>query len=412
MQNYIEKVHIKGFRHFNEMDVTFNPRFNFIVGPNGCGKTSLLRGIILSFSYSNLEDSRYDKEFEIWVDLFLNGLKNRFGGIQSKDIEIKSNYREYPDMRLDAPPNEDDINSLKIPYDVSNDGLYSPLVLGAYRRIEYKRIEGMVREHEVLESRREYLRKAADNLNGGNLPDVKQWLINRYFIIDKEWASIEKENWNWLIANMEYIVPKDWDFKFSRIERGLEPIFNLNGSECYLEELSAGFQSMLSIIFAIFEWIEKTNSGDKSLVKSAEGTVIIDELCAHLHPEWQLVVKDVLCKIFPGLQFIVTTHSPHMIASALAGEVIIMDKDSKILKPTNKSYSGWKTDDILEDIMGVRNLTNKTYNKLINEALDKIEARNIEGLIESIQKLEEVTHSNDTIVESFKIKLAKLNLGD
>ncbi|MGL4538777.1 MAG: AAA family ATPase, partial [Cetobacterium sp.] len=313
MQNYIEKVHIKGFRHFNEMDVTFNPRFNFIVGPNGCGKTSLLRGIILSFSYSNLEDSRYDKEFEIWVDLFLNGLKNRFGGIQSKGIEIKSNYREYPDMRLDAPPNEDDINSLKIPYEVSNDGLYSPLVLGAYRRIEYKRIEGMVREHEVLESRREYLRKAADNLNGGNLPDVKQWLINRYFIIDKEWASIEKENWNWLIANMEYIVPKDWDFKFSRIERGLEPIFNLNGSECYLEELSAGFQSMLSIIFAIFEWIEKTNSGDKSLVKSAEGTVIIDELCAHLHPEWQLVVKDVLCKIFPGLQFIVTTHSPHMI---------------------------------------------------------------------------------------------------
>lgn len=40
------------------------------------------------------------------------------------------------------------------------------------------------------------------------------------------------------------------------------------------------------------------------------GVVLIDEIDAHLHPEWQREIGFWLKRHFPNIQFIVTTHSP------------------------------------------------------------------------------------------------------
>ncbi|MGR6008126.1 AAA family ATPase, partial [Bacillus cereus] len=48
-------------------------------------------------------------------------------------------------------------------------------------------------------------------------------------------------------------------------------------------------------------------------MEEAIGTVIIDELDVHLHPEWQLTISDSLRRMFPKLQFIITTHSPTLL---------------------------------------------------------------------------------------------------
>lgn len=76
------------------------------------------------------------------------------------------------------------------------------------------------------------------------------------------------------------------------------------------------------INFAIVEWIEAVNEEEDILIQQAEGTVFIDELDVHLHPEWQIIIRNMLDKVFPRLQFVITTHSPHLIASAQAGEII------------------------------------------------------------------------------------------
>ncbi len=83
---------------------------------------------------------------------------------------------------------------------------------------------------------------------------------------------------------------------------------------------------------------------------------------------------------FPKLQFIITTHSPHLIASAKANELLIIpEHDGTLqLQPSEKTYSGWNTDQILEELMGVKSLTNKTYAELIEKSLDLIEKNNIE----------------------------------
>lgn len=240
--NYINKLHIKGFRCFDELDVKFNKGFNFIVGKNGCGKTSLLRAIIVAYSQVNMGDSRYDTSFEVWIDLIdsNNNQINRIGGVPNRQYsEIANLYRNEPRISLQKPPN-DGVKEVYYQWD-ANKIKFCPLVLGAFRRIEYKQIEGMKREKNILEAREQYIMEASTSLNGGILPDIKQWMINRYFQIDKEWAKIEKKNWEWLISNLNDISPLNINFEFISIERDLEPKFKVDNKICYLEELSSGF---------------------------------------------------------------------------------------------------------------------------------------------------------------------------
>lgn len=409
--SYIKSLHVKGFRCFKELDVDFNEKFNFIVGKNGCGKTSLLRAIVLSYSSIRMDDSRYEESFEAWIDILKDDKVNRIGIVPYEKIMMKNLYRNPPKTAFKNPPNG---GADKVYHSNEIGRLdFCPMVLGAFRRIEYKKIEGMKVELNHIDSRNEYIYQAIDHLNGGILPNVKQWLINRYFQIEKDWAIIEKQNWEWLISNLDKLGPNNMDFEFISIERNLEPKFKIDSQICYLEELSSGFQSILSIVLSIFEWIERTNTENGMLVRTAKGTVIIDELDVHLHPEWQLTLKKSLQTIFPNIQFIVTTHSPHMIATADYGEIIVLDEtEDNIIKlePNNKIYSGWSTDQILEELMGVESLSDKSYEKLINEGVKNIESKDIEALKLTMDKLEKVAHPSDTIVSVFKIKLAELQL--
>src|SRR5699024_8185746 len=136
----------------------------------------------------------------------------------------------------------------------------------AYRRIQYQELEGMKKEVLPVQKRQDYREKGLASLEGGYLPNVKQWMINRYFEIEKDWAYNYKCNWERIVVNLNNITQYGDNFSFKEIRKDLEPIFILNGEECYLEELSAGFQAVLSLIFAIVEWIESINEEDNILV--------------------------------------------------------------------------------------------------------------------------------------------------
>ena len=53
----------------------------------------------------------------------------------------------------------------------------------------------------------------------------------------------------------------------------------------------------------------------------APGVVLIDEVDAHLHPNWQRDIGPWLCRLFPNVQFIVTTHSPFVCQQAIRGSI-------------------------------------------------------------------------------------------
>ena len=408
--SYIEKLHLKNFRQFKTLNVTFNKNFNFIAGPNGCGKTSILAGISHCFHHGTFQYSRFQEDSEFWTDLIVSGEKKRVG-VGKNSIDDRG-YRRQSIKAWNAPDVEEGRESVLIHSAKDKLNGFCPLFIGAERSIKYKQINGMTREQSFEQQFQQYSSTGTQSLYGEKPSNIKQWFINRYFMIDKEWATEERENWNRLIEHLPTLAPFNSDFSYIRTGKEMEPIFSIYGEECYMEELSAGFQAVLSIVANIFEWIEGIKNEGGRIAANATGSVLIDELDLHLHPEWQFTLRDGLERLFPNIQFIVTTHSPHLLSSAKENEVIIMrrgsDQSEYFLKPTSKRFSGWSTDQILSEVMGVVSLDNKEYELLISEAFNKVEEGSIEGLRDSIEKLSEVAHPSDSILTVLNARYASM----
>ncbi|HEX5753210.1 MAG TPA: AAA family ATPase [Archangium sp.] len=87
------------------------------------------------------------------------------------------------------------------------------------------------------------------------------------------------------------------------------------GSTTSIEELSDGYRSILSLTLELIRQLSTHYGSDLIFDKNAwavdaPGVVLIDEADAHLHPTWQREIGLRLKKLFPRIQFIVTTHSP------------------------------------------------------------------------------------------------------
>lgn len=408
--NFIEKLHLLNFRQFHRLDVEFNSGFNFIAGPNGCGKTSILAGISHCFHHHTFNYSRFKDDSEFWIDITVSDGKKRIGAGKNS-IESKG-YRKQSLKTWVAPISENGRESISINQAKEKLNGFFPLFIGAERSIKYKEIKGMTREETADVQISNYTSSGTKYLYGEGPSSIKQWFVNRYFMIDKDWAREERDNWNHMIDSLPALAPFNSNFTYVRTGKDLEPIFSIYGEECYLEELSAGFQAILSVVANIIEWIEGTKGdGDRNAAK-ATGTVLIDELDVHLHPEWQFTLRDGLKNIFPNIQFIVTTHSPHLLASAKENEIIIMNRDPEkseySIKPTPKTFSGWNTDQILSEVMGVVSLENKNYEKLISEAFDLVEEGSLAGLESAISRLKDVAHPSDPILTVLNAKYAAL----
>lgn len=115
-------------------------------------------------------------------------------------------------------------------------------------------------------------------------------------------------------------------------------------------ELSDGFHVHLALVADIARraLILNEHDGQEALEK-VEGVVLIDEIDLHLYPRWQRVVLGGLQRTFPKLQFVVTTHSPQVLSSALNRQVRLL-VDGKLVD-RDLHLEGRDSNAILRDFM-------------------------------------------------------------
>ncbi len=122
-------------------------------------------------------------------------------------------------------------------------------------------------------------------------------------------------------------------------------------------DLSDGYRSMLAFGIDLMRW--QLNSFPETEKPShAAGVVLIDELDAHLHPDWQRKIGFWLREKFPKIQFIVATHSPFLAQVVDADQPELLRTSSEnhrpksniVLKQTNE---GVIADTDVEPVQGL-----------------------------------------------------------
>jgi hypothetical protein len=74
-------------------------------------------------------------------------------------------------------------------------------------------------------------------------------------------------------------------------------------------QLSTGQTSILNIVLSILRDFDMSGASFEKL-EDVSGVVIVDEIDAHLHADLQSNLLPAVIKMFPKIQFILTTHSP------------------------------------------------------------------------------------------------------
>ena len=135
----------------------------------------------------------------------------------------------------------------------------------------------------------------------------------------------------------------------------IETSDDILGEPLYAGVLSSGTQGTLLWLWALAltigvhydlgeDWEEQT------------AILLIDEVENHLHPTWQRRVIPALLEYFPGLQIFATTHSPFVVAGLKTGQVHLLKRNvnGMVTATTNEQdIIGWSADEILRTIMGV-----------------------------------------------------------
>ncbi|MCE7654270.1 AAA family ATPase [Vibrio fluvialis] len=95
-----------------------------------------------------------------------------------------------------------------------------------------------------------------------------------------------------------------------------------NKEQIDLIKLSDGYSAIISIVCEIITRMEAIKFGSFDV----SGIVLVDEIETHLHVSLQRQILPFLRKMFPNIQFIVTTHSPFILSSV--DDAIIYDLES------------------------------------------------------------------------------------
>lgn len=387
MNYFIKNIHVNKLFHLENFDIPISdakyPHL-IITGKNGSGKTVLLNTIA-----NLLEQLKNDENLE--------GLRyNRY----SFGREKKYDDRFHSDYRLNDKSISCDI--IGIAY-VLEKYINKEFVMAFYQAD---------RSFKMIEP--DSPTKA--NVDIGNIRETASDQFIK-FLVDLKFQELLA------ISNQEKeheLAIKSWFIEFEKLLKGIFQKENLtlsfNQEKKYtfkiktdeqtygFNEMSDGFKAAINIVADLI--LKMQSDGKLSDAYQKEGIVLIDEIETHLHLGLQKIIMPLLTKIFPNIQFIVTTHSPFVLSSMDNAVAFDLEQRSPIDDLTDYSYSS-----LAEGYFGVRPESNNVrmrldeLTKLLSkDYLTSSEQMDVKLLVEDFEKIPEAL-SPSVVGEFLQIKL-------
>jgi len=344
---YIKKIKINKVRHLQNMkiDIADERKHLIITGKNGSGKTSLLETI-----KTNLTSIQNNQLFQI--PQWKQNIQSWENAIKQYKQQIKNSKNEQERVRLrneimnlerSIKNHEQSIKNLsQVELDVHNfeflqtdynSGNFIIAFFDAKRSTQLQTPNGI----QKIQLKDVY------QINEKANQQFIQYLVNLKaqgsFARDAKKMDIVKNIDNWFETFENYLkeifedktLKLEFDsdnFNFHIIQENKEK-FNLN-------TLSDGYSAILNIITELILRMEKHSPK----LYEIQGIVLIDEIETHLHIELQKLILPFLIKVFPKIQFIVTTHSPFVINSIENSAIYDLEKQILVTDLSGISSEG------------------------------------------------------------------------
>jgi predicted ATP-binding protein involved in virulence len=151
-----------------------------------------------------------------------------------------------------------------------------------------------------------------------------------------------------------------------------------NGKKFIIDQLSDGEKCLIAMIGDLARRMAITNPVRENPL-DGDGVVLIDEIDLHLHPKWQRIVVPRLIEVFPNCQFIISTHSPHVITHVHPDNLYVLKQTEAgaIAERPSESY-GKTVDRVLEDLMGLATTRPDKVTKSLQELYELISLGQLE----------------------------------
>jgi len=390
----VTKLNLKNFRDAQALSLELNPKLNVFVGVNGSGKSTVLDAIAIMLSWpvkriirlgasgssiieNDITNGKSSSSIQLSCEIDSKTIewklsKNRKGHAASED---KSNLLDLKDY-VTAIQNQISETSEKVNiplfvyYPVNRSVLDIPL-----------RIRG---QHNFD------LLTAYDNAltSGANFRTFFEWFRVREDLENEKFREYQNVS----------IKPIDSQFPDPQLEavrnalsKILPDFLNLtvrrsplrmevdkNGKRLIVNQLSGGELILIAMIGDLARRMAIANP-DSTKPLLGSGIVLIDEIDLHLHPKWQRIIVHKLLEIFPNCQFIISTHSPHVITHVQPENLFLLEQTDSgiVVRKPNESY-GKNVDRILEDLMGLETTRPKEVNSDLHSIFETIDAGKLE----------------------------------
>jgi len=304
---YINELHIEKYKVLEDIHINFQvPKdnqnaLNILAGPNGCGKTSLLELLFNGFKIDNYLFSLVDKFYFRFLD--------------EKEIK-KDSTRKYSVM---IPVYiRSGMNAIDIEW------FYKDLLKNETQRIIYVPAKIAFNYSPIYQINTKYLffnEVHPDSILGNAEFYIKEYIITKERQSTKsdpkERAKDAVDSFNAIFQDTDFVTRlTDLDpFQNNR------PIFEtINHERITIEQLSDGEKQLYGRVISLL------------MLNPHNSLILIDEPEIGLHPKWQYTIMDIYKNIGQNNQFIIATHSPHILAKAHYKELILLKKkDNKIV---------------------------------------------------------------------------------
>lgn len=388
MNYFIKNIHINKLFHLNDFDIPISKEefpHLIITGKNGSGKTVLLNAISDFLNIIKNDKSAdflgYEKGLESWNNILKNAA-DEHGKMQAQ-------------QQIDYFSKQ--IENLYGKIDLQSDLLGS--IIEKYNRGEFV-IAFYQADRKIKMSEPKNPTKPVFNKKG----DVKDTATSQFlnFLSDlkiqealarneKQMKEADEINaWFEDFEGMMRQIYQDDNLSLEFNYRDYSFKICTEGKKFKFTEVSDGFAAVLDIVADLILKMQDDNSLTRSYQK--EGIVLIDEIETHLHLALQKVIMPLLTKVFPNIQFIITTHSPFVLSSMPNAVAYDLEHQKVLDNLTEYSYES-----LAEGYFGVRTQSSyaemqlETFKKLLAKDelsdADKVEIKQLKSDFEKITEV-------------------------